>query len=77
MNLYSHFFLDLNFLLSDLLNLLVSMICQGNISPTLGKNNRLTDNESLARIGATSFLQLVMDNGSKLDDEMWTSICTR
>lgn len=33
------------------------------------------DNESLARIGATCFLQLVMTNGPKFDEEMWGLVC--
>jgi brefeldin A-inhibited guanine nucleotide-exchange protein len=34
------------------------------------------DNESLARIGATCFLQLVMTNGPKFNEDMWTAVCT-
>jgi hypothetical protein len=35
------------------------------------------DNESLARIGSTYFLQLVMTNGTKFNEEMWTSVCAK
>jgi hypothetical protein len=35
------------------------------------------DNESLARIGATCLLQLVMTNGFKFDGEMWTLCCDK
>ncbi|PRP79080.1 brefeldin A-inhibited guanine nucleotide-exchange protein 2-like [Planoprotostelium fungivorum] len=61
--LFSAFFVDISFLLGEFLNLLVSCILQ--------------ENESLARIGATCFLQLVMTNGTKFDEEMWTLVCTK
>jgi len=61
--LFSAFFMDISFLLSDFLTLLVSCILQ--------------ENESLARIGATCFLQLVMTNGNKFDEEMWSLVCIR
>jgi len=37
----------------------------------------LQDNESLARIGATCLLQLVMTDGPKFSDDQWTIVCNR
>jgi brefeldin A-inhibited guanine nucleotide-exchange protein len=62
-DLFATFFNDISFLLGEFLSLLASCILQ--------------ENESLARIGATCFLQLVMTNGNKFDEEMWTLVCTR
>jgi len=61
--LFSAFFMDISFLLGEFLNLLVSCILQ--------------ENESLARIGATCFLQLVMTNGAKFDEQMWSLVCNK
>jgi hypothetical protein len=35
----------------------------------------VADNESLARIGTTSFLQLIINTGKKADVEKWTLLC--
>jgi len=61
--LFSDFFGLISFLLCDLLNLLVSCI--------------LSENESLARIGVTCFLQMVMANALKFNEEMWAMVCGR
>lgn len=37
----------------------------------------MTDNESLARIGATCLLLLGMGNGPKFTEEQWTLVCTK
>eukprot|EP01117_Protostelium_nocturnum_P012512 TRINITY_DN4612_c0_g1_i4.p1 TRINITY_DN4612_c0_g1~~TRINITY_DN4612_c0_g1_i4.p1 ORF type:complete len:1640 (+),score=303.31 TRINITY_DN4612_c0_g1_i4:223-5142(+) len=62
-DLFCSFFNEISFLLGEFLNLLASCILQ--------------ENESLATIGATCFLQLVMTNGSRFDDAMWTLVCSR
>eukprot|EP01114_Cavostelium_apophysatum_P013913 TRINITY_DN3475_c0_g1_i1.p1 TRINITY_DN3475_c0_g1~~TRINITY_DN3475_c0_g1_i1.p1 ORF type:complete len:1736 (+),score=542.67 TRINITY_DN3475_c0_g1_i1:271-5478(+) len=61
--LFSNYFDEVSFLLNELLNLLGSCILQ--------------DNESLARIGATCFLQLVITNGPKFTESMWASLCNK
>ena len=59
--IFSHFFNRVNFLLDDCLALLTSCILQ--------------ENQHLASIGTTCLLQLVMLNGMKWTDNMWTRIC--
>ncbi|RKP18011.1 DUF1981-domain-containing protein [Rozella allomycis CSF55] len=60
-NLFSFFFDDIHFLLSDILSLLSLCINQ--------------ENEALARIGTSCLQQLVENNYKKLDASMWHLIC--
>lgn len=61
--LFTLFFDSIFFLLPDALSLLSSCVLQ--------------DNQDLARIGATCFLQFVMKNGQRLSLDQWTLICDK
>ena len=60
-DLFTHFFETISFMLDSILEIFVTCINQ--------------ENETLARIGTSCLQQLVESNYTKLDEEMWDHIC--
>jgi len=60
--LFTYFFNDIAFMLDDLLVLFTRCVLQ--------------ENESLARIGSTCFMEMIISNCARWTPDQWTTICS-